>query len=692
MSKRNLLLEIGLEEMPARMVTDAMNQLQAKVEKWLNENRISFEGIRAFSTPRRLALAITDVAEIQSDIEEEAKGPAKKIAVDSEGNWSKAAMGFARGQGVSVDDFFFKEVKGIEYVYVNKHIQGRPTIELLGELESIVTSLTFPKNMRWGHEELRFVRPIKWIVALFGNDVIDFSITNVQANSFTRGHRFLGKEIEITDLTRYEALLEEQFVIADPVKRKNIIREQLKALEKENNWIIPVDEDLLEEVNNLVEYPTALYGTFEEEFLEIPQEVLITSMKEHQRYFPVKDESGKLLPFFVTVRNGNSDNIETVARGNAKVLRARLADAAFFYREDQKVSIENCMAKLDTTVYHEDLGTIGDKVRRTTATADMLATTLNLTEQEKKQVHRAASICKFDLVTHMVYEFPELQGVMGEKYALLTGEDAVVAKAINEHYMPRHAEDDAPATNVGSVVSIADKIDTIVGCFSIGLIPTGSQDPYALRRQASGIVSIALTKGWDLNFTALFEQVVASFIEKGLAKRSQEEIVADLVSFFKLRVKNVLNEKGVNYDVIDAVLDTPLTNVNRIVGVALVLEKKRSEENFKGITESLSRVLNISSKGTAIEINPALFEVAQENDLYEAYMNMKENYATALEDGQLDEAFAYLASLSPTIDAYFEDVMVMSKDEAIKANRLGLMVAIATMIFTFANFNLLIVK
>jgi glycyl-tRNA synthetase beta chain len=689
---RDLLLEIGLEEMPARFVTDSMNQLQTKVTAWLDENRISYDTVTSYSTPRRLAVKVTGVAEKQEDVQEEAKGPAKKIALDAEGNWSKAAQGFVRGQGATEADIFFKEIKGVEYVHVNKFIAGKETASLLSSLQEIVTSLHFGKNMRWGHNDLRFVRPVKWIIALFGAEIIPMAITHVTSSNTTRGHRFLGEEVTITDANMYEKALEEQFVIANPEVRKNMIREQLKALGEKHNWVIPVDEGLLEEVNNLVEYPTAFFGSFEQEFLDVPAEVLITSMKEHQRYFPVMDAEGNLLAHFVAVRNGDDKHLDNVARGNEKVLRARLSDAVFFYREDQKIAIANRTKKLDSIVFHEELGTIGDKVRRVGETSAKLVEKLQLDASVATKVARAAEICKFDLVTNMVYEFPELQGLMGEKYARIFGEDEEVAVAINEHYMPRSADDATPASDIGAIVSISDKLDTIVGSFSIGLIPSGSQDPYALRRQASGVVNILLAKKWALSLETLLSNVIDVFEEKDLLKRSRQEVLEDLYSFFKLRLKNVLNEKGISYDIVEAMLETVVGNVNTFVARAVTLEAKRTNEEFKGAVESLSRVCNIAKKGELVQLDGSLFEIEEEKALFAAYESVKKEYFVLYEEGNTDVAFERLAALSPVIDAYFDKVMVMAEDEKVRNNRLSQMVHLAHVIQTFTNFNTIIVK
>ncbi|WP_026692865.1 glycine--tRNA ligase subunit beta [Peribacillus kribbensis] len=688
MTNRDVLIEIGLEEMPARFVTSSMNQLAEKIEAWLHERQIEFSGITAFSTPRRLAVSIKGTAQFQKDVNEEAKGPAKKIALDQEGNWSKAAMGFARGQGVTVEDLFFKELNGVEYVYVNKFIKGQEVRNLLPELKDLITSLTFPKNMRWADEDLRFVRPIKWLMALYGEEIIPFSIAGVQTGNETRGHRFLGESSVIQTAGEYEAKLKSQKVIADPAERKQMILSQIKQIEKDQNWTIPVDEELLEEVNNLVEYPTALFGTFEEEFLELPEEVLVTSMKEHQRYFPVKNKEGKLLPFFVTVRNGNDEHLDIVARGNEKVLRARLADAAFFYNEDKKTSIEDSLKKLESIVYHEELGTLAEKVTRVRKLTSLIAETWGLNAEEQKLADRAAEISKFDLVTHMVYEFPELQGHMGEKYALLKGEDARVAAAINEHYMPRNAEDSVPSSSIGSIVSLAEKLDTITACFSIGIIPTGSQDPYALRRQASGIVSILAENNTDVRLEELLESALSIIEEEKLAKDSVENIKKELLTFFKARVKHLLNERKVRYDLIDAVLENEIGSVSSLVERAEVLEAKRSSEGFKETVEALSRVMNISSKAEIdVAIDENLFENSYESGLNKKYMSILDEYASVKSE---EERYEVLASLQPEIEEYFEHTMVMADDETIRNNRLALLSAVTKAIRQFAEWNKII--
>ncbi|PLR72664.1 glycine--tRNA ligase subunit beta [Bacillus sp. UMB0728] len=690
MAKRDLLLEIGLEEMPARFVTDSINQLASKVEKWLEEKKVPHGGISAFSTPRRLAVLVKDVSETQEDIHEEAKGPARKIAQNEAGEWSKAAIGFSRGQGMDVDDIYFKEINGIEYAHVNKFIKGAETASILPELKDIAESLTFPKNMRWADRDMRYVRPIKWIMALFGQDVIPFEIAGVPASNWTLGHRFLGEKVELTEPAEYEKSLLGQFVLVNAEERKSGIRSQIERLAEENNWVITVDEDLLEEVTNLVEYPTALFGKFEEEFLEIPEEVLITSMKEHQRYFPVKSAEGKLLPYFVTVRNGDHNHLEQVAKGNEKVLRARLADAAFFYQEDQKMDIESALQKLGSIVYHEEIGTLAEKVERVRKLANELAESLSLNPEEKKTVDRAAEISKFDLVSQMVYEFPELQGFMGEKYAAQKGEDAAVAKAINEHYMPRNAEDSAPESNEGAVLAVAEKLDTISSFFAIGMIPSGSQDPYALRRQAAGIVQILAVKGWKLELDEVIKKSLALVKESGVGKKEEEQVYDELLSFFKLRIKHTLQERSIRYDIIDAVLSGKIGSMASLIKRAEVLNAHKGEDGFKESMEALSRVLNIASKAEhPAAVDQGLFENKEETELYSRLLEVSAKIGNGVEE---EEYYMLLVSMRPEIGAYFENTMVMADNTALKENRLSMMAEIASLIQAFAKVNEIVVK
>lgn len=688
---KDLLFEIGLEEVPARFLRAAMEQLQDKLVKWLDASRIAHGEVTAFATPRRLAVWVQNVADKQEDVSEEVKGPSRKIALDDSGQWSKAALGFAKSQGVDPESFTFKELGGVEYIFVTKNSVGVDTKSILSEgLLGILTSMTFPKNMRWGAHEFKFVRPIKWMVAMLGSETVDLEITGVTAGNVTRGHRFLGGEAVIPEASAYRDVLREQHVIVDVNERQEMIVSQIQALAQEKDWNIAIKDDLLEEVLFLVETPTVLYGSFDSSFLHIPQEVLITSMREHQRYFPVLDKQGQLLPYFVTVRSGDSRSLDVIARGNEKVLRARLSDAKFFYEEDQKLQIKDALSKLESIVFHEELGTIGDKVRRIRRISDQLSAKLNVSADAADSVSRAADICKFDLVTQMVYEFPELQGVMGEDYARKAGEKEHVAKAVFEHYQPRFAGDSVPSTTVGSIVSIADKIDTIVGCFSIGIIPTGSQDPYALRRQAAGIVQIILEHKLPVTLSDVFGVALEVHENIRVLKRSTDEIRKDLKEFFGLRVKKLLSEDQ-RYDVVDAVITAGFDHVVSVVsrGHAL-MNAVESVQDFKTTVESFNRVSNLAAKAGKAAVNAELFTESEENKLYEAWNAIRADYHAALQAADGERSLSLLSGLREPITGFFDSVMVMAEDEAVRANRLALLSGIDGDLKRYADFTKLV--
>lgn len=687
---KDLLLEIGLEEVPARFVRAAMEQLKDKTEKWLTDSRLSFKEVKAYATPRRLAVVVTELSDKQADVNEEVKGPARKIAQDETGAWSKAALGFARSQGADPESLFFRELAGVEYVYAKKSSVGAETASLLPDaLPALVTSLTFPKNMRWGGYDLRYVRPIRWLVALHGGEVVPFEIAGVKTGNVSRGHRFLGQDAVIAQPSAYVDSLRAEHVLADVEERQEAILAGIRELSEARGWHIAVKDDLLEEVLFLVETPTVLTGSFDPAFLNIPQEVLITSMREHQRYFPVLDGEGKLQPHFVTVRNGDDRSLDVVAKGNEKVLRARLSDARFFYEEDKKLVIADALAKLENIVYHVELGTVADKVRRTRAIADRVAQHLLADDRTQADVSRTADICKFDLVSQMVYEFPELQGIMGEDYARKLGERESVARAINEHYSPRNAGDKPAASLVGAIVGIADKIDTIVGCFSIGIIPTGSQDPYALRRQAQGIVAMLLAHELELSLTDLFRIALETHGERGL-KRDAYEITKDLNDFFTLRIRNVLSEQGIRYDVADAVIGAGASDARRTLLRAKALQAVVAEggkADFRPAVEAFNRTCNLASKADSKQVDARLFADAAETKLYEAWQTAHGGFVKASAEANLAEALASLSALSSPIAAFFEAVMVMAEDEALRRNRLALLSLIAEDVQSFADFS-----
>lgn len=689
MSKRDFLLEIGLEEMPARFIQDALDQLKAKLDEWLKEHGLEFTELAGYATPRRLAILVKELAERQGDRVEVVRGPAKKIALDEEGNWTKAALGFARSQGVDVAELTFREVKGVEYIFVEKKIKGLETEALLSQIKELITGLSFPKHMRWGAYDLRFVRPIRWLVALFGETIIPMEITGIRSGNVTWGHRFLGEKISLNEPKEYVEALRREYVIASIEERREMIVNQLDSLAKERGWQIPIDQALLEEVTHLVEYPTAIYGQFETEFLEIPSEVLVTSMKEHQRYFPVQDKTGNLLPYFVTIRNGLEDKEGIVVRGNEKVLRARLADARFFYEEDKKLKINEALKELDQIVFHEELGSLGAKVNRVTELAGKLATILEIDEETERKIERTAKICKFDLVSQMVGEFPELQGIMGEKYARLQGEDEEVSQGIREHYLPRFAGDELPSQTVGAVVSVADKLDTLASCFAIGIQPTGSQDPYALRRQATGIVQIILAKDWPLTLEQLLDLSLSSLRERKLLKEDEQKVRKELAEFFKLRIKNRMQEEGIRYDIIEASLNRfaqiPLPS---LLAKARVLVEEAKNDSFKPLVEAFNRVNNLAEKlDRNVEVEEELFTEAAERDLWTTYAIVRQKFSAHAKEGNWQEAFNALKELAAPIEAYFDTTMVMVDQEHIRYNRLASLDKVAGLIKEYADFS-----
>ena len=688
-------MEIGLEEIPAHVVTPSAAQLVEKTEKFLKEQRMDFDEVQTYSTPRRLTVKVTGLADKQPDIQEEAKGPAKKIAYDKDGNWSKAAQGFARGQGVSVDDIFFKELKGTEYVYVKKFIEGKAAADVMQGMRDVAMDLKFPTMMRWGTNDFQYVRPIRWIVAMLDDQVIPFKILNIESGNVSQGHRFLGKPVELKSADDYVEALRSEKVIVDAVERKSMIRDQINDLAQKNNWKIVIDEDLLEEVNNLVEYPTVFAGSFDEKYLSVPDQVLITSMKDHQRFFYVTDQNGKLLPNFVSVRNGNTEYLENVVQGNEKVLTARLEDAKFFYEEDQKQSIADYVERLKKVMFHDKIGTIYEKMARVRLLAAQIGKFVGLNDQELADLDRAAQIYKFDLVTGMVGEFAELQGVMGEIYARLQGENDNVAAAIREEYMPTSAEGELPTTKVGAVLSIADKIDSIQAFFAAGMIPSGSNDPYALRRQALGIVRIALARNWKLSVPMMLK-----FVENAMNERPDlyKNIMPgdeqkDMQQFIIDRLAQIMNgDKQLRHDVLDTVVANPENAFVDIEEAAKILGKHLEDDDFKETIEALTRVGRMAKKAPNFEddavLKAELFENESEKKLAEAVKKV----ATAFEQADLEEKFNQLASLKDPITDYFDSTMIMAKDEDVKQNRLLQLKQIADLTKDFGELDNLNVK
>lgn len=691
--KHTFLLEIGLEEIPAHFVTPSVAQLATRMKDFLNDSRISFDEIQTYSTPRRLAVKVLGLADKQPDIKEEAKGPAKKIAIDDQGNWSKAAQGFSRGQGVDPDQIYFKEFKGTEYAYVEKSVLGKPVTEVLTAIDQVITAMRFPTMMRWSTNDFEFVRPIRWLVCLLDEQVIPVQILQIKADRISAGHRFLGQDVSLAKADDYPAKLVDQMVIADAKKRKDMIRTQIAELAHKNDWQIVIDEDLLEEVNNLVEYPTVFAGSFDKKYLSLPDEVLITSMKDHQRFFYVLDHNDQMLSHFVSVRNGNDKFIENVVAGNEKVLTARLEDARFFYEEDQKRPISASVERLKNVMFHDKIGTIYAKMQRVTSIAEFLGQKVELTATELQNLKRAAQIYKFDIVTEMVGEFAELQGVMGEIYARLFGENESTAVAIKESYMPLGSESELPQTNVGAILSVADKLDSIQSFFAAGMLPSGSNDPYALRRQALGIVRIVLAKEWNLSVIDLAAAIDNSYQkEQDLYTNTQpSQNKNEWQQFIMDRVHQLLSDQNYAYDIVNTVVESSQNTFQQIFSAADVLTKHQTDSDFKENIEALTRTVRLARKGQS-DIQPAvkesLFENDSEKNLFTAFNAVAKSYAN--ED--LEEQYAALASLREPISEYFDETMVMVDDQAVKNNRLTQLADIAKLTYSFGSLDNLNVK
>jgi glycyl-tRNA synthetase beta chain len=679
---KDFVLEIGTEEIPARFMGPAINQMEELTAKWLKENRLGHETAAAFGTPRRLVVYIKGLAEKQEEYLAEVKGPAKKAAFDANGNPTKAAEGFARSQGLAVNDLITKENPSGEYLFAVKKQSGQDTALLLPDFcRSIVNGLAFPKPMRWGSKEIRFARPIRWLLSLFGSEIISFEIEGLPSGRASMGHRFLSKGlIEIGQASDYIAKMKSEYVIVNHHQRKEMIWGQVTALAAKEGGQVEPDDELLEEVTHLLEYPTALCGTIAENYLRLPKEVLVTPMREHQRYFPVIGSDGKLLAKFITVKNGTDSYLDIVRAGNEKVLRARLADAEFFYEEDLKTPLKDKIVKLKKIVFHESLGTIYEKTERMEALGTYLAKESGINDSNTlSDIKEAAYLSKADLVTNMVFEFPELQGIMGKEYAARSGEKPAVAVAVFEHYLPRFSGDILPETAVGRIISITDKIDSIVGCFAVGIQPTGSQDPYALRRQALGICHIALDAKMDFSLSGLIEVAYSRYEGKIKAKLSLAEIKTEVGEFFRQRLKNIFMDRGISYDLVDAVLAAGFDRFTDTLMRAEALADLRSQEIFGKLLTAYNRVSNLAQNAIHDNVDSGLFVEAAEKTLFDVYEKTKDEMQVFLNERRYKQFLQKFALLRQHIDNFFESVMVMVNDEKIKVNRLALLKKIANL-------------
>ncbi len=683
---RTLLLEIGTEEIPAHAMPLILMQLKDLAEKYLKDARINAGEVQTLGTPRRISLLVKNVAENQDDVEEEKRGPSTKIAFDAAGKPSKAAIGFARGQKVSPEDLITRD----GYVYAVIHESGKPTTEILKDLlPNLIYNLNFQNNMRWGSLDFKFIRPIRWIVALFGEEVIPFELANVHSGKISRGHRVLSQgEFLIDAAENYVDACEKNFVIVDQNRRRAMITAQIEAVAKERGGKAEISEELLEEVLYLVEYPTALSGDFEIKYLNLPPEAVITPMRDHQRYFPVKTFDGKLMPIFVTVRNGGRDYLDIVQHGNERVLKARLEDAQFFFNEDRKKNLDQHRDKLKTVVFQEGLGSVYEKTERLVKLAEKICDMLGekISEADRKNSIRAAEISKADLVTGMVTEFTELQGIMGREYAKLDGENLEVATAIDEHYMPRFAGDAQPKTTAGRILSLADKIDNIVATFSRGLIPTGSQDPFALRRQALGLVNMLAEAGWSISLSELVE--LAMDLLHVTDEVGREKIQKDFAEFIRLRVKNVLS--STRYDVVDAVIGD-VDDVFAVTIKAAAIEQFLNTPDAVKNIQSFVRVGNIAKKSESTEINEGLIKLDAEQILCKAFAAVKVVAEELIDKKDFIGALDALKKLSTPIDSFFDSVMVMDENLEVRKNRLALLKSIDDLLAKIADFGKLIV-
>ncbi|CBH21890.1 glycine tRNA synthetase, beta subunit [Acetoanaerobium sticklandii] len=680
---KKLLFEIGTEEIPARFIAKTKADMKGYLEKTLKELHIEYKSIELKCTPRRFVVVIDELAENQATVEEELKGPAKKIAFDENNNPSKALLGFLKGKDISPEEVYFKTVGKDEYAHIKLTKEGQAVKGLLKDIfEGMIKSTTFPKSMRWGGKNIRFVRPIRYFVCLMDEEVIDFEIEGIKTGNITKGHRFLGSsEIVINTPDEYEAKLKENFVILDDEQRKSLILEQCKAVADSLGGTLMMDEDLLEEVNYIVEYPTAFYGEFDESYLSLPKEAIITPMKEHQRYFPVLDADGKLLNKFITVRNGDSYAIDNVKRGNEKVLDARLSDALFFYHEDTKKPLEAYVERLDTIVFQQKLGTILDKTKRIQNLSEKIAKALALT---LPNLDRAAYLSKADLTTAMVFEFTELQGIMGRYYANLSNEPSEVAEAIYEHYLPRFAGDELPSTNEGIILALSDRLDSVAGFFAIGIQPTGSQDPYALRRQALGILNIMMEKKLDVRLFDLLDLALENFDFEDMDKQS---VKSDLMSFFELRLKNLFTDMGIRYDVVDAIINIEDSNPFDLLIRAKDLDAWVKNNSVTEALQTFSRISNISKEAVAGKVDEALFAHDSEAKLNTAYNSIKAEVEAMLARREYVKALELLISIKDSVDAFFDSVMIMDENMDIRANRLAMLSNIRTTMESVADLS-----
>ena len=669
------VLEIGTEEIPAKKAFEIHENLEKSACRILKDYRINVEKIRVVGAPRRLSLILDNLADKQETLIQEIKGPPYNIAYDDQGEPTRAATGFAENQNVEVDQLEVRDTENGRYMFAIIEKENKSAESLLPEVfPEIIKALEMPETMRWGDYQLEFIRPIHWLCALFNDRVINFNLGNLSSGRETRGHRYLAEgKIEVEHAEEYLKTLKDNYVIADPEARKNIILSGFDKIEEKSGGKVEKDDQLLNEVINLVEYPTPFCGEFPQKYLNLPDPVLVTPIKAHQRYFPLRNGSGELLSKFVGVRDGGKDNLETVIEGNEKVLKARFADAEFYYEKDLKETMEERMEKLAGIVFREELGTMLDKVKRIKKIVSWLAEKINLDSKLIPEIKKAAYLSKSDLVTHMVREFPELQGIMGEIYARKEGEDESICKAISEHYHPQYSKDRLPDNDLGKLISIADRIDNLAGCFAIDLIPTGSEDPYGLRRDAIGIIRLLEESEIEINLNDLSDFTLNLFAE---TVETGQNTVDKVVNYILERLANILEERGVNQDIIRAVINQFPAEIIAIIECSRVLSDIRGEKKFEKLVTAYNRVANIVENHKKNEIKSELLLEKEEKNLYNTYLEVGKKIKNLNQKHPYFLIYQLLTDLIFCVHEFFENVIVMTDRDIIKENRLNLLAGI----------------
>jgi glycyl-tRNA synthetase beta chain len=670
---RRYFLEIGVEELPARFIDDALIQLKNNFENTLNDNRIKYNTIVTFQSPRRLAIDIIGLESRGESEEVIIKGPAKRIAFDEDNNPTKALEGFIKAQNVKLKDIYFETINNEEYIFTKKINEGKQLKDVLREnVASNIKSISFPKAMRWGGKNIKFARPIRWIVSLLDDEIMEFDFEGIPVSNITRGHRFLGSQnIVIKEIEQYKELMRKNYVIVDPQERKDIIKYNSQKIAREKGGNVLKDDDLLNEVTNLVEYPTPIMGRIKEEYLNLPFDVIVTPMRDHLRFFPCIDDKNRLLPYFITIRNGDDKFIDTVIKGNEKVLGARLEDAKFFYNEDIKYPLETYVEKLKRLTFQEKLGTMYDKTTRLQRLSGKIADYLEVGDETKKNILRASYLSKADLVTKIVTEFTELQGKMGMEYAEKSGENKIVSQAIYEQYLPRFSQDNLPKTTAGAVLSITDKLDSICGLFAIGIQPTGSQDPFALRRGALGIINIVIDKKLNVSLKDLIDFSLYIYIEENNLACDFNKVRSEIFDFFMARAKNMLTEQKIRHDVVDSIISTGTDNIYDIVIRAEKITNWLKYEGAQKTIVSFDRLTALADKAVSSNVVRNLLSV-DELELYDAFNKIEDKVSTYINKKEYDKALNELGYLADPINKYLDNVMVMVDDDSIRNNRLAL--------------------